>query len=1381
MEPMRRILLIDFGARLARFGRPAAPAAAGRRANYASVSSTNPVVGLTTSAIAQLPSDSKILPGNTVWGMFGGSSSEPVVLFVDMNELSVLQGATIAAEAGVVVETVLKARTVRERPLQNGQSDSAERYRRSFGNYVVLSNGTLFRVDLYASNKPSAPGFSKFILTRLDHLSLMNAGVASGKRLTNCNNDYASPEPTSECRRISAFAASTASLGKPPGAGGASGEGAIGGIYIAVSAPVLGAPPPSNSTIRSNATLLHLYPDINAANDSSSKYAITPETVTESEFYFAAGSSLRVPGTSSFVVWAFARNFLGIWTANPEDWTKFTSKPANRFTTPDAIYMLNATDFSVLTKWQLRAFPTRAAAVDFASLTTVYGTVLDAGVRQVAGVETHVFYLLYSGLAVAMGLRPGLPEPIEIARCTHSLTTFTSGPTPPYPTKRITGATFDDVTSPRFIYMFSNEGRLVKLAIWPFPTLYEVSYIEPYPTNDYRDPVVMEYTGTGANIPQAGERFIVVPINMNPAKIVRFPTMCPVGTYVNQFALGGSDASGCVNIPAGFAYDYSNYPRNTPLSPKEFTRCPAGFYTTLTKTNSCIACPLGQRSKAAAPNPYLEPTFCPAALCNTTGEGYITGPPPVYDGCEACKGGSYANTSTDTCSLCPAGTFSGDSASACTPCPAGTFSKAAGGNGAVSCLACSGGGEISGPGATACTLCPDGQVATNDAVACQACPAGQYRSARNSTNGALSYACEQCPANSYSPGGVNACLPCGTGAVSPPSSSSCTVCAAGSYAEYAQAGGVCKLCPAGFFAAEPTANCTACAPGTFAPAAGSISCSPCPPGQFSFVGRSACSPCPPGTASSAPGQGACSACKPTDVCSLGTLVPLDATATGSLVSLVARAADAGSFRANATLFAPVLLDAVALLRNGSGGAGGARAVYRAIPTTDEDAQRAQRTFLVVSLVEALGLAFVTLVASAYLFCTKRTALLARLDLLFKESHSPIDIHGTGIEYSVKRRTPGGGIFTVLAVIGICLIFSYTIILFVQNNYTIASGLNPGQEQAAGPWTLKVAAIGYGGPCDAGVDVAVAPRQFLSSTRPTAKGYQEGSVDTSTLWAPVSSAQVTTTAGSSLSQSLPVCVASWSCPFCMLNAMTNTGIKVSFSNPASSIAAFAYTLEVPGGAYSGSQAAPAGSAYRRGALSASFGLLPVLISKDDKTVKGFNVSLSAVDEAVALVDADSFNDAARAARPTDFSVSLTVQEVFLQVTYIPQTNTIGLVSNLLALYSGVVGFLAWVMNKHEDLSEFREERRGRKVADGGHAVDAEAAGPGAGPAKAPSLSGPPEMFRIAKDPEKIGVRVKGVEVVQGAGATPQGPPPGAGGAGVGPATPAPPRLRTLLSA
>eukprot|EP00741_Cyanophora_paradoxa_P017214 tig00020961_g16626.t1 len=773
-----------------------------------SLSALNPVMAVSAGMQAVLPS-SRILPPDATWVMYGGATLDPVIVLVDVQEdkAAVLQGQVIEAQAGTLVDSMAVARVV----ARAGPSYAAA----SYGNYAALSNGSLFRVDLFASNRPTKPGFTKFEMRRYDHLTAAN--------LTSCTSEHTRDEPSATCRQVHIFPATTAPAGLP--------AAAAGGLYVAVSGPVLGQAPVNG--MRGGATLLHLLPDATDAGAPLS--AMTPDTVGEVEFYHAVAQQVG-PATRVF---GFARSYLGAWTHNSGFWNKFATRPPPQVATPDALYVLDPGDLSVVARHALPWLHPTGGPVAFADLARVHTLALHGGNATHGGKAYALFYLVASHTAAVLVADDS--EALVLATASHRLC---GEATEPSAGRRVTGAVLVD----GYIYATSSDGRLLKLAVEPFPSVREVTYTTAPRGADLRALVALPRTvPAGAALSDSGTRQLLVAFSEIPSFVASVPTACPPGTYIQKESLWGQGVRGCGALPPGFAYPYASYATNTPLSPEEMTVCPAGFFTNAETTfDHCEQCPVGSYSVAVAPSPFEEPEFCPACASAAT----------VYDRCAACPPGTYAANATDACYPCAPGTYSDVGATECKPCPAGRANPAWRGRTSAACEPC-GTGAFSGAGAAECTPCPLGHVAADQGRACAPCRKGTFMAVVQSGGGTTTdRECKTCGPNEHSLDGATSCERCGPGTVASEDLSRCVACKAGTLANGTT--GVCDRCPRGQVSPAGAEACEACPEGHVPDTAGE-KCLACAPGHYRTAGW-VCEACPAPNISRHAAASNCSEC-----------------------------------------------------------------------------------------------------------------------------------------------------------------------------------------------------------------------------------------------------------------------------------------------------------------------------------------------------------------------------------------------------------------------------------------------------------------------------------------------------------------------------------------
>ena len=443
-----------------------------------------------------------------------------------------------------------------------------------------------------------------------------------------------------------------------------------------------------------------------------------------------------------------------------------------------------------------------------------------------------------------------------------------------------------------------------------------------------------------------GEEYIVIcPQGYYCPENSTFPEMCNAGTY--GFGIGLTAQSDCVDCPNGYFC-----PEGTPGFPNEEYICPLGHYCNpsssnptvcpvgtygdqfgLTSEAECRPCEQGRECAAGSTTPG-QPCpvgkFCPADFNRRRGSNGILCPPGTYN-----KGTGAADI--DKCVPCPAGHYCCDAtqpdqwepssaADAFTTCTGGVSSP----------TSCRIGSYQSRSGQFTCDLCPTGKKCTVTGLqapdaACEygkfcmvgtgltgtSCPKGTFTDHSNSTS---MDDCEACPAGYYCDNNLGStwmvpdqlpekcqagyyCMEgtpasdtysCpkgtdGTDLLMATASVNCTICTAGLYCPESTGspGKLATTCPAGHFCPEGTGgeddddvDIPACPAGTFLTETGKSrveDCLKCLTGSFCDQGVDTPTGCDPGTFSADDGIGSqsdCERCPAGYKCDIvGTIVP----------------------------------------------------------------------------------------------------------------------------------------------------------------------------------------------------------------------------------------------------------------------------------------------------------------------------------------------------------------------------------------------------------------------------------------------------------------------------------------------------------------------------
>jgi hypothetical protein len=242
---------------------------------------------------------------------------------------------------------------------------------------------------------------------------------------------------------------------------------------------------------------------------------------------------------------------------------------------------------------------------------------------------------------------------------------------------------------------------------------------------------------------------------------------CPSGSYSSQYGSqicqscppgtwSSSGSSECKSCPDGFYSNIRGLNSSTLCS-----QCPKGSYGGGGIISSCIPCPSGSYGiENPSHPPSNESTGCApcnagsfsssgSLSCTFCAVGFYTELSRSVS-CLACPSGTYgavpgSSNKSIACQQCPSGTFNeltGQSRIACINCPAGTASSIEGSNSSTSCSSCIP-GSFSVAGSSVCVSCNPGTYSpTSNAGVCLPCPRGTYLS---SYGGSSLFQCKTCP------------------------------------------------------------------------------------------------------------------------------------------------------------------------------------------------------------------------------------------------------------------------------------------------------------------------------------------------------------------------------------------------------------------------------------------------------------------------------------------------------------------------------------------------------------------------------------------------------------------------------------------------------------
>ena len=301
-------------------------------------------------------------------------------------------------------------------------------------------------------------------------------------------------------------------------------------------------------------------------------------------------------------------------------------------------------------------------------------------------------------------------------------------------------------------------------------------------------------------------------------------TICPVASYVCN------SASQCCACPSGM------YLNSALKSKGIFTcqSCPAGTYSPVNQSTSCILCQQGKFSSSQSSTTCIS---C-ALLYNSTSYGTVSSGATSKSACQTvCTAGQWSKNGLPPCKNCSLGSISIPGSSYCESCSSGTYSSSA----SDECLACNN-GTYSHKNASVCEQCPSGAFGPQQQLStCTLCSPGTYASAAGQS------ICLDCDINQFS---------FGNGTVE------CTQCLSGKYQDQTRQSS-CKNCPPGTYgdSSDGFSYCLDCNPGTYQNLPGQTLCDNCPPGTYSTQYRSQiCWSCGAGTQQSSDGQSSCISC-----------------------------------------------------------------------------------------------------------------------------------------------------------------------------------------------------------------------------------------------------------------------------------------------------------------------------------------------------------------------------------------------------------------------------------------------------------------------------------------------------------------------------------------
>jgi len=245
-----------------------------------------------------------------------------------------------------------------------------------------------------------------------------------------------------------------------------------------------------------------------------------------------------------------------------------------------------------------------------------------------------------------------------------------------------------------------------------------------------------------------------------------------------------------------------------------------------------------------------------------------------------CPAGEYL--SGEECVACPTGSYCPGNDSAY-QCPAGEYASDVG---STSCYPCLVNYYSDTAGSSACTPCPaDSFTDGEGAVECLTCPPGtEYGGGAE---------CNACPAGYVSAGGADTCTACPAGTEASADQASCVDCPAGRY--NSTPGGLCAVCPTGSVSFGGAEACMACPSGTYSSAEGDL-CLFCDAGTYSAGGTATCDLCPEGTYSDM-GSESCTQCDAGTYSTEGSVscVACDAGSYSAAGSSTCDTCDAGTY------------------------------------------------------------------------------------------------------------------------------------------------------------------------------------------------------------------------------------------------------------------------------------------------------------------------------------------------------------------------------------------------------------------------------------------------------------------------------------------------------
>jgi hypothetical protein len=393
--------------------------------------------------------------------------------------------------------------------------------------------------------------------------------------------------------------------------------------------------------------------------------------------------------------------------------------------------------------------------------------------------------------------------------------------------------------------------------------------------------------------------------------------------------------------------------------------------------------------------------------------------------CIPCPTGSYSlkegsNNSTD-CLACPSGTYSPilkSSNYSCNACPAGAYSL---NSRSEECTKCPTGtaSSVIGANYNPCVLCPAGSYSSvNGSSICTKCPAGTF----SDTVGATSQLCVQCARGTFSIGEGN---------------KNCTSCPVGTFSNQLGSGvDSCVKCPAGSYSSTPQATeCIKCPIGTYSTEVGStkFQCVDCPVGTFSNVtglgSVGGCTPCPFSYKSNTTGASSCIKCK--EFCPFGS---------SSEISIS---------------FANELSQSVNPIDKFK---------------SDENTKYIAVSASSLGFIFLVGLSISAFVALFGFALGKGCKILNAFDLFY---HEVYDSASPGKWYEKKQLikytqyTRVGGVATVVVIVFILVMFSFSTITFFLNNVIVTDSLQSKEiaNIAPGTFSFELNAFGSNSSCN----------------------------------------------------------------------------------------------------------------------------------------------------------------------------------------------------------------------------------------------------------------------------------------------------------------------------